>query len=323
MGLNVVVDIRIGHLNILDHLLLAPLDGLQSICDVPDVDIFDHIYLQPLNAWDQIMAGLESGDINAAFTSIPLAMAMFSRIPDIVLVMFAHRGGSRMVAGRGIRRIQELKGKTVLVPHKLSIQNMLLHQFLNANGLICAKEHDKQQISTEAVPLFLLPEITSRDSANDIGAFICEDPIAATVIHENGARSLLNTNDLWLNHPSSAFAVHRQVLNDKPAMLQDLVTLFFHRATCLNTVLGSLPPLNPAIVQVAADFTGQPEPVVLNALTESGITFAPKLLIPDIDLMEIIAQYMCGTMKLLPAPVNLEAFIDINFARQAVACCGI
>lgn len=247
------MDIRIGHLNILDHLILAVAatgrqpDGLQ--CSGPS-----GIHTQQLNAWDQVSRGLESGDINAAFISIPLAMALYQQHTDIALLMFTHRGGSRMAVGTGVKQIKDFKEKSLLIPHRLSVQHLLLHRFLDARNLIPATGAP-QTICTEPVPSFLMPEMAANDRAGDIAAFICEEPFGTRAVDQGGAKPLLITQDLWPDHPGSAFVVHRTLLDTHEKDLARLVAHFFHTAAFFDRrIQGQGQKMAPSLLSTAAIF---------------------------------------------------------------------
>ncbi|WDP92700.1 MAG: ABC transporter substrate-binding protein [Desulfobacter sp.] len=313
------VDIRIGHLNILDHLILAP----AGACGEPPgnrpaaprlTGSVPEIYLQPLNSWEQVARGLQSGDINAAFISIPLAMALSQQKQDIALVMFTHRGGSRMAAATGVKQIKDFRGKSVLIPHALSIQNMLLHRFLDARNLIPEKAGDRRGVCAESIPSFLMPEMAARDHG-EIAALICEAPFGTEAIDRGGARHLLATQDLWPDHPGSAFVVHRDLLKGREADISALVSFFFR---CAEFIDARIQAQDDALVPLAADFLQKPAGLVRRALAAACIRYTPELLVPEPELLSVIARYMGENMGLLPGPIDMENFVVPGFARQAL-----
>jgi len=129
------LNIRIGHLKIIDHLILGcSVSRLQSNGDPLHHSTLESI---PMNSWEQICEGLRQGDLHGAFITAPLAMDLFAAGLDISFLMFVHRSGSLMVKNRKarIKSLADLKKKTILIPHGLSVQHLLLHQLLTAAGL--------------------------------------------------------------------------------------------------------------------------------------------------------------------------------------------
>ena len=78
--------------------------------------------------------------MDGAFILAPIAMDLFAYDSPIKLVLFAHKNGSTFVRSRHYdHRFDSLqsfyKYKVVDIPHKMSIHNMLAHQFLTELGL--------------------------------------------------------------------------------------------------------------------------------------------------------------------------------------------
>lgn len=276
------------------------------------------VHALPLNSWEQIASGLESDEINAAFINIPLAMDLFDRGLDIALLMFTHRGGSRMTCSPGVKRIPDFKGKSVLIPHLLSVQHMLLYRFLDARGMVLEKSWSPETVCAEPVPPFLMPEMTSKDQAGDIAGFICEAPFGTRAVEQGQARHLLASRDLWPDHPCSAFVVRRALLESHPKIIENLVLSFFRCAALLDTDTGKAKKEDDVLMAQASNFLKLPEKIIAGVLESSGVTYAPELLVPDAALLDIIQQYMGRTMGLLSGTINLEDFIMPAFARKAL-----
>lgn len=279
-------------------------------------DPLPDVHLLALNSWDQISRGLESNEINAAFINIPLAMALASQGMDIAMLMFTHRGGSRMICPPGVKQITDFKGKSVLIPHKLSVQHMLLHKFMDARGMGLKNVTSPKSVCAEAVPPFLMPEMTARDKTGDIAAFICEAPFGTQAVEQGQARQLLSTQDLWPDHPSSAFVVHHSLLENRGKDIQTIVHAFFCCAAFMDTRMAQGKNFDDAIQPRATEFLKQPD-ITANALESAGVSYTPSLLVPDIGLLDIIHRYMGKTMGLI-GPLDLNQFIMPAFGQDAL-----
>ena len=232
--------------------------------------------------------------------------------------MFTHRGGSRMAAGTGVKQIKDFQGKSLLVPHALSIQNMLVHRFLGTKGLVPDIASTPNAVCTEAVPSALMEEMAARDKTCDIAGFICEEPFGTAALGRGVARPLLATTDLWPDHPGSAFVVRRDLVDSRPDELAQLVSHFFKCAAVLDRCLEQGPIENRQVLEAAAVFLKQPETLVAQSLSLSGICFSPDLLVPDPELVGIIARYMGDTMEILSGPADNDNFIDQRFALNGI-----
>jgi len=248
-------------------------------------------------------------------------MDLFARGLDIALVMFTHRGGSRLVITDKVKRIADFKGKSVLIPHKLSIQHMLLHKFLDAKGIL-GNNASSNTVSIEPVPPILMPEMITMDKAEVIAGFIGEDPFAIQAVARGPARQLLATCDLWPDHPGSAFVVRRNLLKTRAEDIAILVRCFFRCAESLDANLTRGKKRgkkeNIDLPSLAANFLKQPRNIAAMAFKKGGSTYPPASLVPDSGMLEIIRHYMGETMGLLSSFTNLDNFIEPDFARNAL-----
>jgi NitT/TauT family transport system substrate-binding protein len=134
-------------------------------------------------------------------------MDLFAAGLDISFLMFVHRSGSLMVKSRQarIKKLADLKGKTVLIPHALSVQHLLLHKLLAAAGLNLAPMDSPatapDKIFVEAIPSLLMPQILENDQDHDIGAYLSPEPYGSQAIAEKFADKLCTSDSLWKDHP--------------------------------------------------------------------------------------------------------------------------
>ena len=318
------LNIRIGHLKIIDHLILGiSLPETQGTFLGNPAKM--EIQAVAMSSWDQISQGLKDGDIAGGFITAPLAMDLFEAGLDISLLMFTHRSGSLLVYNRaaGVQQIQDFMGKTILIPHRLCVQHMLLHKFMAAKGmnlkLSGETSWDDQSIWAEPVPPGLMPEMLEMDEDGDITAFMSADPFGTLAIEKGNGKRLLTSQDLWKNHPCCCFVIKSDLLNSHGDELQELVRLFFESARTLDTQLKGEGPMDDMILDQAAFFLEQSRDIICQALENSGITYSPNLLVPEKTQLDIIQTYMNTTMKILPHTIDLDAFIKPAFADKALA----
>lgn len=277
-----------------------------------------------MNSWDQISQGLKAGDIDGGFITAPLAMDLFEAGLDISLLMFTHKSGSQLVYNRtaGIHQIQDFIGKTILIPHRLCVQHMLLHKFMAAKGLnlklsgeTCWDDHS---IWAEPVPPGLMPEMLEMDEDGDITAFMSADPFGTIAIEKGNGKRLLTSQDLWKNHPCCCFVVKSDLINSHGDELQGLVKLLFESAQTLDSQIKGENPVDELILGQAEKFLEQSREIICQTFENSGITYSPDLLVPEKSQLDIIQTYMNNTMAILPGTIDLDAFIKPAFAQNAL-----
>ena len=271
-------------------------------------------------SFEQMENGFTSGDINAAFMDIAQAMYLFNKGMSIAMLMFIHRAGSRIIVPEQVQRLADFRGKSVLIPHRLSIQHMLVHRMLGAGKLkTIEKGNPVDSVGIEAVPYGLMPEMAGRDHDGDIAAFICPAPFGDTAVEEKGFRHLLISRDLWKDHPGAVFVVHQDLLTAKQEDLALMVGCLLDSARQLDRCMSSPASETMEVKNLAAAFLRLSAAQTQRALETSGITFNPQLLVPDEDILRIVLEYMSTTMKVMPAGTNLNGFIRPELIRTALS----
>ncbi len=300
--------IHIGHLKIIDHLILG-LAGLQM---EKDDSAFRPYSLKPaaMTTWDQICDGLTGGELNGAFIPAPLAMDLFAGGLDIRILMFTHRSGSVLVKKKdaGINSLVDFKGKSVLVPAQLCVQNMLLHKFLSSAGLSIGNHNDPDAdvVCEVANPLFMT-EMLMNDSDNDIAGFIASEPFGRDAVFNGIAAGICPSEQMWHNHPCSTFVLNSSVIQDHPDVVKEIVRLFVRTGQFIENTR------DDEVLSWAQHFLCQKKEIVRHVVFETGVCFEPSLLIPDRNSLEIIKNYMARTMGILNPEVDLNLLVDPSF----------
>ncbi len=316
------LNIRIGHLKIIDHLILGySVFRLQSTGAPLRNSTLENV---PMNSWEQICEGLRQGDLHGAFITAPLAMDLFAAGLDISFLMFVHRSGSLMVKSREARTksLVDLKGKSILIPHNLSVQHLLLHKLLTAAGLNLSPQNslltEPKKILVESTSPFLMPQMLENDRDHDIGACIVPEPYGSQVITKKFADKLCTSDSLWKDHPCCGFVVQKNLETSHGKALEELVGHFFQSAHILDNRIPA-PSLENKTLDFAQDFLGQERKVIQQALLNSGIHYSPQKLLPDREKLNIIQTYMTETMGVMSQTIDLDAFVNPAYAKKAVS----
>lgn len=300
--------IRIGHLKIVDHLIL----GIADCQFKKNETNLSRSTLETIamTSWEQVCDALTSGDINGAFITAPLAMHLFASGLDIRILMFTHRSGSVIVKSRasGINNIADFKGKTVLVPSKFSIQNMLLHRLLSSAGLKLGTHDDNDaDVAGEVVNPFLMTEMLKNDQDNDIAGFAVADPYGSKAVYEGIATKICPSGKLWKNHPCCVFVLKTSLMENYPEAVKEIISLFTQTGRYIEDTKGD------DILSMACCFLGQKKRITQQMLLKTDIHFNPSLLIPDINALNTIQNYMTDAMGVLKNKFDINTLVDNSF----------
>ena len=321
------LNIRIGHLKIVDHLVLGySVLRLQNDCHESHELGNSTLENIPMNSWEQISDGLKQGKLHGAFITSPLAMDLFASGLDISFLMFVHRSGSLIVKNKKnpLKNISELKGKTLLIPHELSVQHMLLHKLLAATniGLQFSNAEDSNIANSlaraESTSPVLMPEMLEDDEDRDIGGFMVAEPYGSQAIARGIGERLCTSDSLWKDHPCCGLVVQKGFAASHGNLLEKLVRHFFQSAKQLNhLILDDQTDENG--LDWAENFLDQDKDIVKQSLFNSNVSFNPKKLAPDKEKLDIIQTYMTGTMGVMPRKIDLDSFLTPGYAIKAIS----
>src|SRR5947209_11547757 len=82
------------------------------------------------SGWAELKEAFLARHTEASFILAPMAMALREQGVRIKVVYLGHRDGTALMVHRdsSIRRIEDLRGKTVAVPNRVSNQRLLLYR---------------------------------------------------------------------------------------------------------------------------------------------------------------------------------------------------
>ncbi|MCP3874067.1 MAG: ABC transporter substrate-binding protein [Desulfobacteraceae bacterium] len=304
--------IRIGHLKIVDHLVL----GIADLQLKNKKLNLTHSSLETINmnSWNQVCDDLTDGSITGAFITAPMAMDLFAAGLDIKILMFTHRSGSVIIKNDAlnINNVSDFKGKTVLVPAERSIQTMLLHRLLSSAGLNLGAHDDiNADVTYEIVSPFLMTEMLMNDNDEDIAGIAVEDPIGTEAVHKGVAKEVCTSGSLWKDHPCCVFVLSTSFLEKYPEAVGELVSLFAQTGQLLEESKGD------ELLLMVQEFLGQKKEVIRHVLLETDICFDPSLWVPDIEALNLIQDYLCDSMGILKNKIDINNLVDNSFIINA------
>ena len=301
--------LKVGHLKITDHLILGIAQELskQNVAPMSSFNLETQTYL----GWNQVSAAMMSGDIDICFILAPTAMDLYKAGVKIKLILFAHKTGSILIKNKaaGINSIQDFKGKMIAIPYQLSVHHMLLHQLLTENGLDPGAGKD---VGLEVMAPSQMPQAVQEDEEGEIGGFIVAEPFGSQAIIEGYGEELYLSKDLWPKHPCCVVVAKDEVIEKYPDAVQELTNNLVKAGSFVQENIAEA-------TKIGAAFLGQSENVVKKVLTDPADRVMTSELLPVVDDLSKIQDYMCDKMNVLKGKIDLDKFVDLKFAKEAGA----
>lgn len=305
--------LKIGHLKITDHLIL----GVTDLKLKKGMETFEHCTIQTVlkNGWNEVADALATKALDGALILAPTAMDLYKSGVGLKLLLLAHRSGSILVKSKraNIKKIEDFAGKTVLIPYQLSIHNMLFHKLLSEKGLKPGRSGEKGvDVILEVVAPFQMPEALELDEEGEIGGFIVAEPIGSQVIASGLGEEFFLSKDLWPGHPCCVFVMRDEIIEKHPEAVQELTTSFVKSGLAIDA------QPDPASA-IGAKFLSQEKSVIQKVLTDPPDRISTSELFPVIEDLDTIQRYMMDKMKIMTSLIDLDGFVDTQFAKIAKA----
>ncbi len=305
--------IKIGHLKITDHLIL----GVTELKLEKGIDQFDHCSLETVlkNGWNEVADGLSNKSLDGAFVLAPTAMDLFKSGIDLRLVLFTHKAGSVLVKSKlaKIEKIEDFAGKVVLIPYQLSVHNMLFHKILAEKGLKPGTSNMPGiDVTLEVMAPMMMADAIQYDEEGEIAGFIVAEPIGSQVIAGGFGDEFSLSKDIWPGHPCCVFVLRNEIIEKYPDAIHELTSSLVKSGLEIEAQPSSA-------AAIGAGFLGQDKAVVERVLTDPPDRITTGELFPVIDDLANIQDYMHDEMKILKSKIDLEKFVDTQFAEAAGA----
>ncbi|HDQ72240.1 MAG TPA: response regulator [Chloroflexi bacterium] len=306
--------LNVAHIQITDHLSLGVLKHLIETGDVVPTHFELKTACKP--SWNPAQEALERGEVDAAFVLAPIAMDLFRFGAPIRLVLSAQKNGSILVRKRedGAEDLaQYFRGKTVYIPHELSVHHMLAHMFLSGIGLNPGFEGlGDFDTYFEVIPPIQMPEFLAANP--NAGGFAVAEPLGAKAISEGIADRVFLSGQFWENHPCCVIAMREEIIEQEPDAVQEFVNLLVEAGQFIEE--------NPDIAAtVGVPFLDPDQTLglrknMLKSVLEETQGIKTNDMRPTLEDFDSIQRYMTDEMG-IGSVIDLETFIDARFAEEA------
>jgi len=274
----------------------------------PGAPRFEYQYSK-YSGWPEVKESLMAGRIQAAYMLAPLVMDLSDKKIPVKIVSLGHRSGAVIMvrADSSYEHFKQLTGKRIAIPSRFAVDFLFLRKMLARENMTPA---DIQIV--EMPP----PDMPAALYANAVDAYCTGEPFGAAAQRAGYARPLRMTRDEWRNYICCVLTVREELIQENPAMVQDIV----------NQVLGAGMWLDQKqenrnkAVDIAAgkDYFNQ-DPNILKFVMENPtdrVTYGDLRMIREEfdELMEL--SIAAGTIK---HPIAYEKYVYDAFAKNAKA----
>ena len=269
---------------------------------------FDYKYSK-YSGWPEVKESLMAGRIQAAYMLAPLVMDLADKKVPVRIVSLGHRSGAVIMvrSDSPYQSFRQLAGKQIAIPSRFAVDFLFLRKMLARENMTPS---DVQIV--EMAP----PDMPAALYANAVDAYCTGEPFGAAAQRAGYARPLSMTRDEWRNYICCVLTVREELIEENPAMVQDLV----------NQVLGAgvwldqLKENRSKAVAIAGcrEFFNQ-DPNIIQFVMENPadrVTYGDLRMIRA-EFEELMQLSMAaGTIK---HPIAYETYVDETFAKNARA----
>lgn len=307
------VRLKIAHIQITDHLILGVMRHLIDSGELKP----KHFELETvcMPGWNPVEQALEQRLVDGACVLAPIAMDLFAYGVPVRLVLLAHRSGSifvKNIQGNNKESLKEFyKGKSFLIPHKMSVHHMLAHKFFSEMGLKSGVAGEgKIDVSFEVVAPVMMGNFL-RDSPK-VSGFMVAEPLGTKAITAGIAELQFLSLELWDNHPCCVVAVQEEFISDHETAMYEFAEMFVYAGKQMQD--------DPKMAaEIGVLFLDPKKDIELtSSLLEDVLQKSVRTddLYPDVGDLYTIQQYMFNEMG-IGKLIDLNKFIDPRFAQKA------
>jgi NitT/TauT family transport system substrate-binding protein len=251
---------------------------------------------------------MKAGRLEATFMIAPLAMKLREQGLPVKILYLGHRDGSTVMVRKDLpaTSLRDLRGKTFAIPSKYSNQNLVIHKLMEDHGV------KPDEIRFVELPP---PDMPGALAAKAIDAYFVGEPHAARAELDGSGRVLYYAKDIWPHFISCVLVVHERLIQERPAVVRDLV-----RGIAESGEWAETHRLEAA--KLAAPYFWQDEGLLRFVLTEPPDRVSYRMLTPtDREMLEI--RDMALKAGILEKPIELKDFLDRSFIPANIKAADI
>ena len=162
------------------------------------------------------MSAFGAGELDFGYVGqAPATAALLNGVADIQFIAQVNLEGSAIVARKnaGTDSFRKLSGKTVAIPGHATMQDFLLRMALKNSGM---------NFNDIMIIVLKPPEMLQALEQKNIDAFIAWQPYPAQAQQSDTVQVLLDSADIWKDHPCCALIARRTLCAQQPQTIQKI-----------------------------------------------------------------------------------------------------
>jgi NitT/TauT family transport system substrate-binding protein len=251
---------------------------------------------------------VKSGRLDATFMIAPLAMKLREQGVKVKIAYLGHRDGSTVMVRKDlpVKTLADLKGRTFAIPSKYSNQNLVIRKLMKDEGV------DPADIRFVEMPP---PDMPGALATKAIDAYFVGEPHAARAELDGSGRVLYHAKDIWPHFISCVLVVTEKLINERPAVVKDLV-----RGIAESGEWAETHRIDAA--RLVSPYFRQDEKLVRYVLTQPPDRVSYRMLTPNDDEMQRIAD-MGLEAGILERHLDVKGLVDRQFIPADIAAAHI
>ncbi len=186
------------------------------------------VHLVPFRAGPELIAAANRGKIDIGYCGIsPVTIAINKGI-SIKAIASVNQDGSGIVVQKNsnFSDISDLKGKTIAIPEKGSVQDVLLTDLLYKNNISI----DEVKIIKSEVPFMPKSLIFNKSSA-----FIAWEPYVSIARIEGDGDVFMYSDDIWKDHPCCVVIAREEFIQEEPESIRRFLKAHIAATNFINS----------------------------------------------------------------------------------------
>jgi NitT/TauT family transport system substrate-binding protein len=181
-----------------------------------------------MRGWPEVAEGFLAGNFNLVHLLLPIPIYMrYAQKHPVKIVAWNHMNGSALTVGMksGIKRMEDIRGKQIAVPHWYSMHNIILQLCMRQFGIEAVVQDRNIPLKENQTNLFVMkpPDMPTAMSSGSIDGYIVAEPFnAAGEVLAQGS-IVRFTGDVFKNHPCCVAVMNEKDLQERPEWSQKVL----------------------------------------------------------------------------------------------------
>jgi NitT/TauT family transport system substrate-binding protein len=226
-----------------------------------------------MRGWPEVAEGFLAGNFNLVHLLIPIPIYMrYAQKHPVKIVAWNHMNGSGLTVGMksGIKRLEEIAGKQIAVPHWYSMHNIILQLCMRKFGIEAVMQDRNAPLKPHQTNLFVMkpPDMPTAMSSGAIDGYIVAEPFnAAGEVLAQGS-IVRFTGDVFKNHPCCVAVMNEQEMKNHPEWAQKVLNGL---VKAQQWTIGNRDQVAQILSKDGKGYLPLPEPVIKRSMSKYDI----------------------------------------------------